>query len=222
MLPIVRGAMERAERRDSTASAALFDEHDVRAVEPRPVTADDGASRRRRDPATNDADRPSSRCSEAVVYATVATDCFDETAAGDCSAELESIDAATPTAARPPRRLGAVRSASTNWRRSATRPREHLRPLLRLAARAAHQMSEAEEGLYAELATTGSAAWARLHSDVTSQLTTEVSFPDGTSNAPMPAVRGLATDADPPFARRRTTPSCGAWPTVAVRLRRRA
>ena len=32
-------------------------------------------------------------------------------------------------------------------------------------------MREAEEGLYAELATTGSSAWARLHADVTSQLT---------------------------------------------------
>ena len=32
---------------------------------------------------------------------------------------------------------------------------EHAGPLLRLAARAAHQMSEAEEGLYAELTTVG-------------------------------------------------------------------
>ena len=35
---------------------------------------------------------------------------------------------------------------------------EHLGPLLRLAERADHQMTEAEEGLYAELATSGSPA----------------------------------------------------------------
>ena len=40
--------------------------------------------------------------------------------------------------------------------------REHLGPLRRLATRADHQMNESEEGLYAELATTGSSAWERL------------------------------------------------------------
>ena len=58
-------------------------------------------------------------------------------------------------------------------------------------------MNESEEGLYAELATTGSSAWARLHSDVTSQLTADVTFPDGhVERLPMPAVRGLGIDAD--------------------------
>ena len=33
--------------------------------------------------------------------------------------------------------------------------REHLGPLQRLQARAQHQMSEVEEGFYAELSTTG-------------------------------------------------------------------
>jgi oligoendopeptidase F len=47
---------------------------------------------------------------------------------------------------------------------------DHLGPLRRLDQRAAHQMSEAEEDLLAELATTGSSAWNRLQRDVTSQL----------------------------------------------------
>ncbi|MFM7828107.1 MAG: hypothetical protein ACKO82_10965, partial [Acidimicrobiaceae bacterium] len=43
--------------------------------------------------------------------------------------------------------------------------REHLGPLQRLQARAEHQMSEVEEGFYAELSTTGSSAWSRLQGD---------------------------------------------------------
>ena len=62
-------------------------------------------------------------------------------------------------------------------------------------------MTEAEEGLYAELATTGSSAWDRLQGDVTSQLTTDVRSPTGPERLPMPAVRGLATHADPAVRR---------------------
>ena len=44
---------------------------------------------------------------------------------------------------------------------------------------------------------TGSGAWARLHSDVTSQLLATIVRPDGTTEPlPMTAVRGLATDPD--------------------------
>ncbi len=70
---------------------------------------------------------------------------------------------------------------------------EHAGPLLRLAQRAAHQMTEVEEHLYAELTTTGASAWGRLQADVTSQLTAPVTHPDGhVETLPMPAVRGLA------------------------------
>ncbi|MEZ5339945.1 MAG: hypothetical protein R2706_00410 [Acidimicrobiales bacterium] len=78
-------------------------------------------------------------------------------------------------------------------------------------------MSEAEEGLYAELSTTGSGAWYRLQSDVTSQLSTEVSFPDGrVETLPMPAVRGLATDADQAVRKAAYDAEQVAWPTVGV------
>src|SRR3954452_4312432 len=66
---------------------------------------------------------------------------------------------------------------------------DHAFPLQRAAARAEHQMPGPEEALYAELAVTGSSAWARLHQDVTSQLTAAVAFPDGvTQTLPMTAV----------------------------------
>src|SRR5262245_15496440 len=72
------------------------------------------------------------------------------------------------------------------------------------------------EGLYAELAVTGSSAWARLHEDVTSQLTALVERPDGTELLPMPAVRGLATHADPAVRRAALDAELAAWPTVAT------
>ncbi|RLE16236.1 MAG: oligoendopeptidase F, partial [Actinobacteria bacterium] len=89
-------------------------------------------------------------------------------------------------------------------------------PLTRLAARAEHQMSEAEEHLAAELATTGSAAWGRLQNDVTSQLNVDVSLPEGTQQLSMPAVRGLATDSDPAVRRAAYDAEMKAWPTVEV------
>ena len=131
------------------------------------------------------------------MYATVTTDSRDEQASRRVS-ELEAAGARLrPLLARLADWVDALGvDALAGGQRA--RSREHAGPLLRLAARAAHQMSEAEEGLYAELATTGSAAWARLHGDVTSQLDAPVALPDGrTERLPMPAVRGLATAPRP-------------------------
>src|SRR4029453_3221123 len=95
--------------------------------------------------------------------------------------------------------------------------REPLQPLQRLAIRAEHQMSEAEEGLYAELATTGSAAWSRLHGDVTSQLTTDVTFPDGrVERLSMPAVRGLGSNPDSAVRKAAFDAEMVAWPTITT------
>ncbi len=93
---------------------------------------------------------------------------------------------------------------------------EHSGPLRRLAARAEHQMPEREEALYAELATTGSIAWNRLHSDVTSQLSWNVELPDGTTRLPMAAIRGLATHGDDAVRRAAYAAELAAWPTVAL------
>ena len=77
-------------------------------------------------------------------------------------------------------------------------------------------MSEAEEGLYAELGTTGSSAWGRLQSDLTSQLSVDVNLPTGTKSMPMAAVRGLATDNDLAVRKAAYEAEMRAWPTVAV------
>jgi pepF/M3 family oligoendopeptidase len=92
---------------------------------------------------------------------------------------------------------------------------QHRGPLQKLAARALHQMTEHEEGLYAELVNTGSSAWGQLHSVVTSQLSAEVHHPDGTtSRMPMAAIRGLSAHSDPAMRAAGYDAEMRAWPTV--------
>ncbi len=211
-----RSFVDELERVDAGATrlVELFDVHDVRAVAPRPVTGVDGTAA---DAVIDGYNELAEALSEldAVVAATVTTDSRDEHAQALMS-RIESIAARMrPLLARLAdwvHALGVEALASVS-----TEVAEHRGPLLRLDERSAHQMSEAEEGLYAELATTGSQAWGRLQSDVTSQLTAEVEFPDGsTDRLPMPAVRGLATAPDPLVRRAAFDAELRAWPTVAT------
>ena len=206
-------AMERIGA-EATRLVALFDEHNVRAVEPRAVTTADGESA---DAAIAALNRTLADLDilEATVYATVATNSRDAQA-GALLSQLEVDDAVVrPLLARLAdwvNALGADELATVS-----EQTREHLEPMRRLALRAAHQMNETEEGLYAELATTGSSAWSRLHAEVTSQLTGEVTFPDGrVERLPMPAVRGLGSSADPEVRRAAYETEMVAWPTIAT------
>jgi oligoendopeptidase F len=198
---------------DSTRLAALFDEHDIRRCDPRAVTEADGRAADAVLRALNDTEMRTDLIS-AYVYATVTTDSFDENAQGLLS-ELEVLDS----------RLRPLFARLAEWVNSlgvgaladvSSEVAEHRGPLNFLAARAAHQMSESEEGLYAELSTTGSTAWERLHADVTSQLTEVVELPDGAQAMPMAAIRGLATDADPVIRQAAYEAELRGWPTVAV------
>ena len=185
-------AMERAGSNVARLEA-LFETHNIRQVEQRSPNAQDGAA----------ADEVIQAFNKTVdeqdilisyIYATVSTDSRHEQAQGLLS-EMEDLDA----------RISPLLARLADWVASldvqalqavSVEAREHLGPLLRLQDRAIHQMSEAEEGLYAELGTTGSSAWGRLHSDLTSQLSIDVHLPSGTASMPMAAVRGLATDGD--------------------------
>lgn len=205
-------AMERAGA-DVDRLITLFDEHGIRAVEDRAPTAADGEAA---DVAIREFNRVSGDLDllEAYVYASVSTDSRDRVAQATMS-ELEPIESKLrPLLARladwvSAFDLGALGDVSEEVA-------EHAGPLGRLAARASHQMSEAEEHLYAELSTTGSGAWGRLQQDVTSQLSAEVALPDGPATMPMPAVRGLATDADEAVRRAAYDAELAAWPTVEV------
>ena len=192
---------------------ALFETHNIRSVEPRTPSTQDGAAADAVIQAFNKTvDQQDILIS--YIYATVSTDSRIEQAQGLLS-EMEDLDA----------RISPLLARLSDWVASldanalkevSNEAREHLGPLLRLQDRAIHQMSEAEEGLYAELRTTGSSAWGRLQSDITSQLSVEVHLPSGTKSMPIAAVRGLATDNDLAVRKAAYEAEMRAWPTVAV------
>ena len=196
-----------------TRLEALFEEHNVRAITSRAVLPNDGEA----------ADSVISTFNNVVeaqeilgayIYATVSTDSRNERAQGLLS-EMETLDArVSPLLARLADWVAAL--GTENLATVSTEARDHLGPLERLQARAEHQMSEAEEGLYSELGTTGSSAWGRLQGDLTSQLSTEVHLPTGTKTMPMAAVRGLSTDPDLNVRKAAYEAEMRAWPTIAV------
>ncbi len=198
---------------DSTRLTALFDQHDIRQCRPRPVTAADGEAADAVIRGLNDTELRTNLVG-AYVYATVSTDSFNETAQGLLS-EMEVFEShQRPLLGRLAEwvsSLGVDALAEVS-----TEVAEHRGPLTFLAARAAHQMAEDQEGLYAELSTTASSAWGRLHSDMTSQLSEIVDLPTGSQSLPMAAIRGLATDADPNVRKAAHDAEMRAWPTVAV------
>ena len=196
-----------------TRLEALFEEHNVRAITSRAVLPNDGEA----------ADSVISTFNNVVeaqeilgayIYATVSTDSRNERAQGLLS-EMETLDArVSPLLARLADWVAAL--GTENLATVSTEARDHLGPLERLQARAEHQMSEAEEGLYSELGTTGSSAWGRLQGDLTSQLSTDVHLPTGTKTMPMAAVRGLSTDPDLNVRKAAYEAEMRAWPTIAV------
>lgn len=210
-----RSFVDEMERVDSdvTRLEALFDERGIRAVDARPPSqadADDCAD------VIDAYNGTAQRLGDlrAYVYATVATDTRHERAQALLS-ELEVRSArVTPLLARF---ADWVEALGVNAL-AALHPTvaDHAGPLRMLADRASHQMPESDEGLYAELATVGSSAWARLHREITSQASGPVHLPSGTTTLPLTAVRGLATDPDPVVRRAAYDAELAAWPTVAT------
>jgi oligoendopeptidase F len=191
----------------------LFDGHDIRATEHRTATADDGAAA---DAVLTEYNRVAADLDVlgAYIYASVSTDSRNAAAQAELS-EIEPIESRLrPLLARLADWIGSFDLADLVG--VSNEAAEHLGPLSRLAERAGHQMSEAEEHLYAELSTTGAGAWGRLQREVTSQLSVEVDLPDGTETLPLTAVRGLATDPDPAVRRAGYDAELQAWPTVDV------
>ncbi|MFM8267976.1 MAG: M3 family metallopeptidase, partial [Ilumatobacteraceae bacterium] len=205
-------AMERV-RADVERLVALFDEHGIRRVAARPVTAEDG---RRADDiirALNEFDEHA-EVTGAYIAASTSTNSYDERAEG-LEAEFSMVYARRrPLAARLAEWVASLGVDELAGVSSVVA--EHRGPLHTLAARAIHQMPEAEEALYAELLQTGSAAWETLHGVVTSQLRGTVRMPDGTEQVlPMSAIRGLASNPDANVRRAAYDAEMDAWPTVA-------
>lgn len=193
-----------------------FDIEGIRALPDgvQPTVDIETAERLGRAIATYNATLSRSQTLEAYVYAIVSTDTRNEKAQALLS-EIESLEArVTPLLARLADFANAHDVAALATLHSDLA--DHLQPLQRLAQRSEHQMSEAEEGLFAELSTTGSAAWSRLQRDVSSQLSVEVTLAAGPQRLPMPAVRGLATESDPAVRRAGYQAEMEAWPQIAT------
>lgn len=197
---------------DTARLEALFEELGIRAIEPRPVTAADGRAADAAIRASNGL-QEHSMVTVATIYATLSTDSFDEKAnslMGEFEMTSSRLKPLTARLAEWVRSLGVEALAGVS-----TEAAEHHGPLTRLAARAEHQMSEAEEGLYAELANTGSSAWDQLQAVVTSQLSTVVRMPDGSSpELPIAAVRGMASHANPAVRKAAYDAEMAAWPNI--------
>jgi oligoendopeptidase F len=84
---------------------------------------------------------------------------------------------------------------------------DHELVLVKAQTLAKRQLSPSEEDLAADLAVTGSNAWSKLHSKVTSQITVEV----GGKSLPMSAVRALAYDASAETRRLAYEAELAAW-----------
>ncbi|HEX2283175.1 MAG TPA: M3 family oligoendopeptidase, partial [Thermomicrobiales bacterium] len=93
---------------------------------------------------------------------------------------------------------------------------EHDFPLRQLHAAARHLMSEEAEALAAELSPSSGAAWAKLHDNLTSQITAKVDVDGREQTLPMSAIRNLAMRPDRDLRRRAWQAELGAWEAHAL------
>lgn len=200
---------------DLTRLTALLDHHGIGATDPRPAAAADAATLDEVLDAANDLLERLQRLTS-YVHAYVATDSRDAEAQGAASALRQLAASWRAQSARLAAWVAAL--GPDDLADLGSRAADHRFPLRQLAARADHQMPDDQEALYAELAVTGSGAWNRLHSDVTSQLTATVTADGDSRTLPMASVRGLAADPDPRVREAAFQAEQATWPTVAVPL----
>ncbi|MBI5035296.1 MAG: M3 family oligoendopeptidase [Chloroflexi bacterium] len=94
--------------------------------------------------------------------------------------------------------------------------RDHAYFLRKAKIEAEHLMSPAEEELAAELQLTGSVAWNKLHSDVSSQLLVTFELDGKSESLPMSAIRNLAYDPNRDVRRRAYEAEIATWAGAAV------
>ena len=198
---------------DMSRLEALFEEHGIRATEPRPVTAADGLAADAVITAINQL-RDHADLTAAYILATTTTDSYNEQAEG-LLGEFDMVDVRQrPLTARLAAWMSSlgVDALATVSEQVA----EHQGPLEKLARRAAHQMSESGRRAVRRPGQHRLVGVGQLHGVVTSQLAAPVEMPDGSSPVtPMAAVRGLATNADPAVRKAAYDAEMAAWPTVA-------
>ena len=195
-----------------TRLAGLYDEHDVRGGG-EPLPADDANARLVDDVivATNGV-LDDVRRLFAYLSSFVSTDARDDAAQGELSALQAELSA-----------LQLLRTRFDAWMArfdhdditaASNQAAEHAYPIEQSREKAAHQMSEAEEGLLADLQLTGSTAWQRLYQTFTSQIVVHIDGEDEPRS--MSQARGLAYHADAKIRRAAYEAELAAWEANAV------
>jgi oligoendopeptidase F len=150
----------------------------------------------------------------AYVYAFVSVDSRDEYA----QARLSELERHTV-------RLTKLHTRLTAWAGSqevdallerSEQARQHAYWLQRARVIAEHMMSPAEEALAAEMRLTGSSAWNKLYSNLTSQIQATVEIRGERQTLTMSMLRNLATDADREVRRAAYEAELQAWEQHAM------
>jgi pepF/M3 family oligoendopeptidase len=152
----------------------------------------------------------------AYVYSFVSTDSRDNLAQARFSAFRQEAVKLTLLGTRFTAWVGGLDVEALITRSELAR--EHAFMLRRARQRAAHLMAPAEEALAAELDVTGGSAWARLHSNLSSQLTVAVEIGGERRELAMSEVRNLAFEPDRALRRRAYEAELAAWEKNALPL----
>ena len=202
--PEMSGAKERFSA-DLHRLGELFDQHDIRAAEPRSPTEDDLVAIDAVLVATNELFEQI-RVLSSYLFGVVAANARNDQAAGELSAHQSRLASVSTLMTRFDAWVASL--GADDLIAGSVVAAEHAHPLRRAAMGAEHQMGEGEEDLAAELALTGSSAWARLHGDITSRLLVDMPIQLARSNRSRWRRRGVWPP--PPIlsrARRPMTPS---------------
>src|SRR4051812_15764293 len=190
---------------------ALYDTHDVRDGEP--VELDDDTIKAFEEVVreTNDL-QDEVRLVNAYLYAFITTDAHEDRAPAmhsQLQTQLAPLRTLSTRFAAWVARLGAEALIEKSQIAA-----DHSWPLRKAEFAATHQMSEAEEGLAAELNLTGSSAWNRLHGDISARLTGTV---NGEELA-ITVIRNLAMDGDATVREAAYRAELVAWESASVPL----
>jgi pepF/M3 family oligoendopeptidase len=96
--------------------------------------------------------------------------------------------------------------------------RDHAHALQRAKREASHLMSPAEEALATALNESSGTAWAKLHGNLTSQLTVPIDLGGRMQELPMSVIRNLAFEADRDVRRRAYEAELEGWKRAALPL----
>lgn len=114
--------------------------------------------------------------------------------------------------------LGKIASALDESLKHNPSARAHAFMLREAAEQSQYLMSEAEEGLAAELNLSGGNAWDKLQGTITSQLTVDFELDGETQKLPMPALINLRTHPDEETRQRAYDAENKAWHSVQETL----